>query len=244
MAKIPKDPREIFEEITEDYQQAFGNDLVSIILYGSGASGEYVPKRSDLNFLIVLSEEGIDALEESFKVVSKWRKRNVNSPLFLTKDYIESSLDSFPLEFLNMKMNYTLVFGEDVLSNLSFEKGHLRVQCERELKAKLLQLRQGYLDSSQRGGDMRSLVARSIPAFIAVFRALLHLKEMEVPTHKAQIVSRVCKEFDLDYTLFSTLISVKDKEKKVSKREMALLIHRYINEIRTLSSHVDEMDIG
>ena len=66
MAKIPKEPREVFEEITEDYQQAFGNDLVSIILYGSGASGEYVPKRSDLNFLIVLSEEGIDALEGSF----------------------------------------------------------------------------------------------------------------------------------------------------------------------------------
>jgi len=243
MGKIPKNPNEIFQDITKDYQEAFGNDLISIILYGSGASGEYVPKKSDFNFLIVLSEEGIDTLERSFKVVSKWRNRNVSIPLFLTKDYVESSLDSFPVEFLNMKMNYTLVFGQDVLSDLSFDKGHLRVQCERELKAKLLQLRQGYLDTSQAARNMQSLVSRSIPAFIAVFRALLHLKDIEVPAHKDSLVLRTCEEFHLDNKLFSTLLSLKNKEKKTPKQEMDSLLHSYIREIRHLSSLVDNMEI-
>ena len=243
MGKIPKDTKEIFEEITKDYQIAFGNDLLSIALYGSGATGDYVPKKSDLNFLIALTEEGINTLEKSFKVVSKWRKRNVSTPLFLTKSYITSSLDTFPVEFLNMKMNHTLVFGEDVLANLSFEKGDLRVQCERELKAKLLHLRKGYLETSQRAVNMRLLIAHSIPAFIAIFRTLLYLKDIEVPAKRAETVSRVCQEFDLDHGLFLTLLSVRDKGGKSSKGEINWLIHRYISEVRRLSSIVDKMDI-
>ena len=243
MVKMPKDPRDIFQEITEDYQKAFGNSLVSIILYGSGAGGEYVPERSDLNFLVVLSEEGMETLERSFKVVSKWRKRNVPLPLLLSRHYIASSLDAFPVEFLNMKMSYALVFGEDVLADLSFEKEHLRIQCERELKAKLLQLRQGYLDASQRKGNMEALIVRSVPAFIAIFRALLYLKDIKAPTSRTQIISRICEEFDLDGGTFSTLVNVKDRGIKVSKVEMDGLIHRYIKEIERLSSIVDNMEI-
>ena len=243
MGKIPKDPNEIFEEITKDYQIAFGNDLVSIALYGSGATGDYVPKKSDLNFLIALTEEGINALERSLEVVSRWRKRKVSTPLFLTKSYITSSLDTFPIEFLNMKMNHILVFGEDVLANLSFEKGDLRVQCERELKAKLLHLRKGYLETSQRAVNMRLLIAHSIPAFIAIFRALLYLKDIEVSGKREDTVSRVCEEFDLDHGLFSALISLKDKGGKFSKGEIDWLMHRYISEVRRLSLIVDKMDM-
>jgi len=243
MTRIPDNPKEIFKEITGDYLHSFGNDLISIILYGSGASGEYIPKKSDLNFLIVLSEEGINTLEKSFKVVSKWRKRNVSIPLFLTKHYIASSLDSFPIEFLNMKVNHSLVFGEDVLSELSFEKEHLRIQCERELKGKLLQLRQGYLDTSQRTGSMQSLIARSIPAFVAIFRAILHLKDEKTQANKREIVGRICEEFHLNKDVFSTLLSVKAKEKKRPKGEMDALIHSYIKEIERLSSIVDEMSV-
>ena len=56
MARIPDKPEEIFQEIILDYKVIFGPDLVSIILYGSGARGEYIPKKSDINFLILLTE--------------------------------------------------------------------------------------------------------------------------------------------------------------------------------------------
>jgi len=88
MAKIPKRPEEIFQEFTQDYQAIFRDDLKSIILYGSGARGEYIPKKSDINFLIVLTEVAMDRLRETFPLIRKWRKRRVNIPLFLTDEYI------------------------------------------------------------------------------------------------------------------------------------------------------------
>ena len=45
MAKIPHDPKEIFDELTKDYQAVYGKDLVAILLYGSAASGNYIPEK-------------------------------------------------------------------------------------------------------------------------------------------------------------------------------------------------------
>ncbi len=50
MSKIPKIPEQIFEQFTNDYKQTFGDDLVSIIVYGSSARGEYIYKNQTLIF--------------------------------------------------------------------------------------------------------------------------------------------------------------------------------------------------
>jgi hypothetical protein len=84
MANTPKKPEDAFAEITDDFRKVFGDDLVSISLYGSGAGSNYLPGKSDLNFLIVLSEQGIDNLDRAIDVVSKWKKKNVAIPLFMT----------------------------------------------------------------------------------------------------------------------------------------------------------------
>ena len=60
MARIPKKPEEIFPEITGDSRKIFGEELISIILYGSGAGEDYIPGKSDLNFLITLTDRGIE----------------------------------------------------------------------------------------------------------------------------------------------------------------------------------------
>ena len=90
MAKIDK-PEEIFPDIIEDYRKIYGDDLISVILYGSAAGGDYRPGKSDLNFMIVLSEEAIDHLGKAIETVSRWRKRNVATPLFMTKSYMDIS---------------------------------------------------------------------------------------------------------------------------------------------------------
>lgn len=59
MDKILDSPESIFEEYTHDVQSVYNSDLTSIVLYGGGAKDEYVPKKSDINFLIVLSLKGI-----------------------------------------------------------------------------------------------------------------------------------------------------------------------------------------
>ncbi len=240
MAKVPQDPKEIFPELTADYKEIYGKDLISILLYGSGASGDYIPKKSDLNFLITLSEEGIGDLNRALKTVSKWQKRKVATPLFLTTSYIESSLDSFPIEFFNIKRNYVLVYGEDVLKDLSFDENFVRLQCERELKGKLLQLREMFLESGGKEDRLKLLISQSLTAFISVFSAILYLRGKETSGNKRTVISLVSDELGLDKNLLTQLLSIKEGKEKVSKGMVHILFGRYLAEVRKLAFLVDE----
>ncbi|UCG66436.1 MAG: nucleotidyltransferase domain-containing protein [Deltaproteobacteria bacterium] len=243
MGKIPNSPEEIFDELKQDYTALFGDDLVAIILYGSGARGEYVPKKSDINLLIVLSENGIERLGDATDAAAKWRKRNVRTPLVMTKGYIKSSLDAFPLEFFNIKSAYQVVYGEDVLKDVVIRKEDLRLQCERELKAKLLLLRESFLEANNKKHLLRELVAQSLSAFISIFKALLYLKGDEVPEKNVAVLSATVQSFGLDVNLFQNLWRIKRGEKKPGKDELEEIVQKYISEIRGLSTQVDQMDL-
>lgn len=230
--------------LASDCKGVFGDDLVSVILYGSAASAEYVPGKSDLNFLIVLSEEGIDRLNLAHALVAKWRKKKVSTPLFLTKAYIESSLDTFPIEFLNMQRNSVPILGDDVLKGLAFQKQFIRMQCERELKGKLLLLRERYVETGGKARILKQLLSASLPTFIFVFKALLYLLDKEVPATKEETVTMLSKELELDAGLFQTLLRIKAGTFKPSASEMDELFKRYISAIRTLALLMDRKEFA
>jgi len=241
MAKIPKDPREIFQKITDDYKGLFGDDLISIILYGSATGRDYRPKKSDINFMIVLSEKGIENLDIAFKTVAKWRKRKVATPLFLTRVYVETSTDVFPIEYLNFQRNHVLVHGEDVLKELSFDPGNVRLQCEREIKGKLLLLRESFIETEGRGGALKTVISRSIQAFLAIFDALLFLKDLEIPSERRKVINAACGTFEMNEALFQKLLDIKEQKIKPNNTEIKTVFKDYLKEIRKLSKIVDEL---
>jgi len=136
--KLPDKLGNRLKEFTEGLKEIYQQDLVSLILYGSAASGEYVSKHSNLNILVVLKNTQQNELIKAVKLVKKFGTIN---PLFLTEDYIASSTDVFPIEFLDMQENYSLLFGKDVLKSINIDISNLRFQCEQELKSKLINLK-------------------------------------------------------------------------------------------------------
>lgn len=243
MAKIPKIPDEIFTDFCFDLKTAFGESLTSVTLFGSCARGEYVPKKSDLNFLVVVKDNSPSELAAYRKCLFKWRKRNVATPLFLTEDYIQSSLDSFPIEFLEMKSAYKVIYGEDLLADLQFEKSYLRTQAERELKGKLLHLRQEFLESRGKVEMLTMLVSSSLSAFAPVFRAVLCITGEEHKVKRADLLRQVCDKFTLNFGLFDQLLKISRGEVKVPASEMNDLFDLYVEEIDKLSKDVDSLKV-
>ena len=241
MSKAPKNPKEIFEEIVDDYKKVFAADLKGIILYGSAAGGSYIPGKSDINFMIVLTEEGIENLDRAFKTVDKWRKRKVATPLFLTKKYVARSLDVYPIEYLNFQRNHIPVFGGDFLDDLEFNPDFVRLQCEREIKGKLLLLREAFIDTAGKKVALMEVVSQSLPAFFAIFEALLHLQGRELPIEKREIIRSTCELFDLDEVLFEKLIDIKEQKLKPNEATMIALFKAYLSEIRKLANLVDAL---
>jgi len=241
MAKTIQDPKDIFPQIIIDYEGLYGDHLISIILYGSAAGKDYRPGKSDINFMIVLSEKAIGQLDRAFSVIKKWQKRNVAIPLFLSDTYVETSMDVFPMEYLNFKREYVPVFGKDILKDLTFDPKFMRLQCEREIKGKLLLLREAYLEASGRGGALKDVIRNSIPALVSICEALLYLKGVKIPKRKRELVKTTCETFGADAAVFERLLDIKEDRFKPDSKEMGTLFRKYVLEMWKLAKLVDKM---
>jgi hypothetical protein len=239
MAKIPDQPQDIFVPLTQDYLQVFGKDLISLMLYGSAAGGSYVKGKSDINILVVLTPEGINRLEDGFALVKNWRKRNVAVPLVMTKAFIETSLDSYPVEFLNMKNNSVLIYGENVLESLVFKPEDLRLQIERELKSKVLLLREGYLESAGAARQLRQLISKSLTAFVSIFNAMLYLKQAKAPRDKGVTIKEMNEVFQVDAAVFMLCFEIRQETDKLSGKEVIDVFKKYLREVEKASHIID-----
>lgn len=231
----------ILPDITDAYKALFGKDLVSIILYGSAAGPDFQPGKSDINVMIVLTEDGMENLDKAFDVVKNWRKRGVAVPLFLTEEYINSSLDVFPIEYLNFRNKHLLFFGKEVLKNLEFRPEFLRLQCEREIKGKLLLLREAFLDTSGKGRALKRVITQALPALMAIFEALLYLKKIAVPEEKRSIIRTVADAFELERGVFEGLLDIKEEKSRVSDEASLHLFKGCLKEMKKLSKRINSL---
>jgi hypothetical protein len=243
MAKIPKNPEEIFPEIASDYRNLFGEDLMSIILYGSGAGEDYVPGKSDLNLLITLTEQGMEGFDRALETVGRWRKRNVAIPLFMTREYLAASQDAYPIEFLSMKRTYRVVAGEDVLAPLTFDPRNIRLQLERELRSKLLHLRSGYLTTGGKTGKIRELIGISLTAVVSLFGAILYLKNMDIPKGRRDIIETGSKAVGIDDAVFLKCDQIRNRTDRFSPTEVQAIFRDYLKEIGRLCEMIDKMTV-
>jgi hypothetical protein len=239
MAKIPDKPQDVFGPLTDDYIKVFGKDLVSLIVYGSAAGGFYVKGKSDINLLVVLTPEAVNSLEEILPKVEFWRKRSVAVPWVMTKQFIAGSLDCYPIEFLNMQNSHIVIYGEDVLAPLKFKPEDLRLQIEKELKGKLILLRQGYLETEGNIKRLKQLIGRSVISFISIFNALIYLKQAAVPQKKHDTIKELAKLFTFDAELFLSCIDIKEGVDKFSGEELADIFKKYLGEVENLCNIVD-----
>ncbi len=166
----------------------------------------------------------------------------VASPLIMTPEYIDNSKDVFPVEFLSIKVAHRTVYGEDVFSTLSLDNSHLRHQCEREVKVKLIGLRQGYLTTM---GDARALTQSyidSITGYIPLFRAIITCKDGEPPVLYAEVLRKLSEITGVDCTVYEKLLREKRSKDKLGKAEVDRLFEEYYDATAKLSGIINELN--
>jgi len=236
-----KDKQKTFTEIVEKYKTVFGEKLVSIHIYGSAVTGDFNPKYSDINVAIILENLDLKNLIVAKEIIKKLRKRHVSAPLFLTKNYIESSLDTFPIEFLNIKSAHKTIYGDDFFEKLKINPKNLRLQAERELKGKLLILRLAFLESIGNLRVIRSLISSSFSSFIPVMKAIVVIKNKEIPEAVVDIIRKTADILNIDLTVFLQAYDIKNRKIKMKGEQLVEFFERYVKVVDQVSEIVDKL---
>jgi hypothetical protein len=216
------------------------NNLKSISLYGSAVGEDFIPKESNVNLLLVMERIDPPDLKKSLKLVSQGRRKGI-VPLLLTSQHMKSSTDTFPIEFLEMKENYIVLYGKDILKELEVNSRNVRLQCEQQLKGGLIRLYQVYLEIGMREKRIRSLLINSLTSFIPIFRSLLRLKGKVLPVKKRDIISDLEREFTINGDIFLKVLQMKEGKKVEGNLEK--LFGDYLKEIEKLCIICDRMEV-
>lgn len=229
-------------KLVEKLQSALGPELVSVVLFGSGAVDDRNEKFSDYNVLCVLSRISPEQLRASEAVFHWWRTLGNPSPLLLTRHEVETSTDCFAIEFQDIKEHHRILYGADVVSSLVIDRCFYRAQVEHDLRAKMLRLRQkaaGVL--SQKEGLYR-LLADSVSTFCVLFRHALILHGVGAPARKRDVIRLTSERFGIDPAPFETLLDLREERKSPHAPEPVSLLAAYMNEIGKVIDAVDILE--
>jgi len=205
-------------------------ELESIAITGSCLTEDYIPGTSDINSVFVLKEITLPALDILASMGRRYGKKRIRAPLIMTQDYIHRSLDVFPIEFLDIKLIHSTIYGEKMFSLLEIDKSMLRLQCERDLKAKLINLRQGYIACAGKKKALALLLGDAFPGIFPLFRAMLYIvqinKSPSIP--RADVLSDMESTFDMPLDVFKEILSIRKGKKGSLSHEQ---VNRIFNEV-------------
>ena len=209
LSNLPAHVQTVIEPFLKDILANYKEDIVSIYIIGSAVTKGFHPKYSDINILIVVKGIEIPFYDFIASLGKRYGKKKIRAPLIMTRDYINRSLEVFPLEFLEMKLIHQLVYGDDVLKDIKIEKADIRLQCERELKGKLQYLCQGYIKAMGNKMTLTDLFVGSLSGYFPLFRGILFLYGHEIPKEKGDVLHALNECCNVDMKVFRDLLDIR-----------------------------------
>jgi len=195
---LPTKSRETIVEFTTKVTRAFEENIYSMILFGSAVGTNFIEGKSDINTLIILEKIRMADLEILMEIGEKFSGKGLAVPLLFEKGHVKSSLDTFPVEFSDMKERHVLLDGEDPLIDTVIEKKNLRYQCEHEFKSILVNLRRGFLRTAAKRENIESLLENSLSSVVAACRGMIWLTGQTPPDDSSDLLRLIKEVYNAD----------------------------------------------
>jgi predicted nucleotidyltransferase len=241
MADDSKADEQLLGEFVQKLRAAAGDNLSSVVLYGSAAEGEFHPEYSDVNLLCVVRDTSLASLNKIAGAVEWWRKKKHHPPLVMTAKELKDTADVFSIEFIDMKQRYRILYGHDLLRDLNVPMHLHRSQLEYELREKLFLLRQHILLA---GSDEKALweaMLNSLSSFTTLFRhALIELGEAG-RKHSREAVQELASRLNFDAAAFVQLMDIRGHKSDRKQFGAGDVATRYLAAIEQVAAAVDTM---
>jgi predicted nucleotidyltransferase len=234
-------PEKQISDFVQRLKQAAGENLESVVLYGSAVSGDYDPDYSNVNLLAILKDTSLAKLMEIAPAVESWVNQKRHAPLLITRDELERSADVFAIELMDMKQRHKVLFGADPIASLTIPMTLHRAQLEYELREKLILLRQRLVVVAKDEKRTWELMLRSLPAFTTLFRHALIAQGSSVPSTKRESVKTLAGSLGFDASPFEHLLDIREHRADQKKFRVQELAARYLAAVEQVTGAVDRM---
>ncbi len=233
---------ERFKPFQDEILKSHKDSIHSITITGSSLTDDFDREKSDVNSVLVLNKMDLGLLEVLASLGKRYGKKGISAPLIMTPEYIMHSLDVFPVEFLNIKLLHETLFGEDLFQNIEIYRKDLRLQCERELKVRLIGLRQGYIASMGDAKILSDLFINTISGYIPLFRGMILILGKEPPLRNEKVLEVLESVSGVDTQVFKTVLKQKRQKTKMAISHLNVIFKDYYAAVEKLGDITDGIE--
>ncbi len=233
-----RDVNEALKNLVERLHEAAGDNLESILLYGSAARGDFHEAHSDLNVVCTLRLLRVEDLARVAETVKWWTSvQKQPAPLFFTAEELRHAADVFAIELLDMKQGHRVLYGPDVVTGIDVPMNLHRIQVEHELRTLLLKLRQHFLLRAESQQELYAVLAKSSSSALTLLRHTLIAFGEQPPATTRDLFARLSALTGANAAGFEAVLSLRDSKGPGS--EVAPLYGTYLTTLEKVITALD-----
>ncbi|MEW6201940.1 MAG: hypothetical protein AB1546_08190 [bacterium] len=217
------------------------NSLKCAALFGSVVGKDFIPKKSNINILLIFDHIEIHILKDLREPFKNNLPKFKTFPVVIDEEYIHRSGDVFPMEFLEWKEKHIHIYGDNLLRDIEVSFENLRLEVEENLRGKKLRLIQAYFEIATGKAHLQSFLETTLPNFLVVFRNLLRLNNKPVPDDVPAMLDSLSEICGVHFPNVKRLFCLKTEALKVKPNEAEILFKGYLQEITDVTRYVDNL---
>src|SRR6202048_3373573 len=174
-ALLPEGVRTALTEFTAAAQQAFADDLSSVVLFGSAAEGR-MQQTSDVNVIVVLRRADpakLEAIGEAYRLAHAAIRL---SAMFILESEIAVAKDAFAVKFADIIARHEVLYGADPFVGLTISRDAALHRLLQVLVNLQLRLSERFALSSLYGEQLAMAAADAVGPLRASAAVLLWLE--------------------------------------------------------------------
>jgi hypothetical protein len=231
------------DELVQQLRGAYGQRLMSVVLYGSAAAGDHVPKKSDYNVLVLLDRIDGSTLAAASAVARAWRESGNPPPMTMTMGEWRGSSDIFPMEYADIIDRHKVLHGELPFDGIEVSPHNLRLQLESQAMGKLLQLRQGALLAGTEGKRQLELLEASFSTIMVLFRAAARLNGIKPPSDNLSLIELIASRSGIDAAPFERIARHRKGDASLPSDQAGTVLAQYLTGVEKLNAYLDTFTI-
>jgi len=238
---LPNETQKRLQAYVKEVRGVFGGQLEGMLLYGSAVRGEFLPGRSNLNILLLVSSYDSAALKQYSALHRRWSKEQIVVPLFLTEEELQLSAAVFPLEFLEIQEQHRVLSGRDPFIGFHVKTDRMREAVVQGLTSHVLRLRQRYVEGD--GGDDATimLLPLAITSTVPLLRGVQRLLGRPALSYSDAVIADVAEQLKLDLQGLLDALLLKRGQISPGPREVPRLFDRYLQAATQLARAVAQL---
>ena len=193
-ATLPQDVGEGLESFVSGAKDALGEDLVSLVLFGSAAEGR-MRATSDVNLLVVLARfdpARIDRLRDALRLAHATIRLEA---MFVLESEVADAAEAFAVKFADIRARHRVLAGRDIAATIAPSRAAMAARVKQILLNYILRTRERYVLVSLRDEQLAAVVADSAGPLRAAAEILLQLEGKPAASPK-EALERVAGELD------------------------------------------------